>query len=348
MIHRIIGSAMVLAVTDPDAWMGDLASQILEFFGFDGENIFTSIIGTLHFIWDFLTLQTVLPEGNTDSRYGLLFSWFGNTVWGTGPLSAYSVFIDFAVLMAILIFFWGLTKSSIDFSRHESWKHTLGAVVRLVVVIVLINNSYRVASLFVDVFQALINFVVEGISGDPIDNIIAALTAMSGSTESALVDLAGASWIVAMISAVISVTIAINLVKKIIEIGKDCIPPVIFIMIYAFFAPLGLAWLASPEGRHRFTSYISGFGQALLTNTIRILMIVFFAFFAGMDSPMVPGGKMFNVVEAVLLYVNVENGGGIVATMLLVEAQGINFLFAITLLDALLKRADNVAGRLFS
>lgn len=311
-----------------DEWLEDL-----------GTTTYQDCISVLNLLWDILTYPFV---NTTHTGTGVVW----HNVNG-GWLYMQSGLMTFSVMLAIFVFFWGLTKANINFDRHDSWKHMLGRVLQLVVVIILLNQTFNIVSWLQDVAGAFYEAITDNY-GTPMEALISSLQNISGDTS--LDGLGGVSMealessLGKIISFLGAIVVTIGIVKKIIDLARDCLPTILEIYVYTWFFPVGLAWLASPEGKQRFTHFMGGYLQAIFTNIMRIMCIVFLSSLASVAR--IGDYSIFQVAEIARSYLGGDNL--IVKAVLYGQAQGIDILFVVGVMSLLMRKSETIASRVFS
>ena len=310
-------------------------------------NTYESVFLALKALWVFLKYPFTVGHAGTS------VAW--NGING-GVLTMTSALMTFSVMMAIFVFYWGLSKANIQLDRHDSWKNVLGRVLQLVIVIVLMNNIFDIVSWLQDVASAFFDYITRNTTGD--DVITNLVTSISSSTSDAWTDWGlGDDSINNFLAKAVSffgmIAVTIGIAKKIIDVIKQCIPTIIEIYVYTWFFPVGLAWLASPEGKQKFMSYIGGYAQALFTNVMRVACFIFLGTMAqqSVTLPVGSGGTtlhVFQISEMALTFIGEGYDNWFVHSIIYGQRQGINMLFILGILELLMRGSEKIAAKVFS
>lgn len=271
--------------------------------------------------------------------------------WGvTATVS--ETFLTFATLLAIFVFFWGVAKSNMNFDRPDAFKAVLGRVLLVVIVIASMNKIYDIVSALQDLAGSFMTEVI-GLGGtnNPINTLVTYLQEDLASTEGNNNE--GLNLVSKVAYIFTAAAISVGIIKKVIDIIKDCVPVVIEMYVYTWFMPVGLAWLASPETRQKFMSYASGFLGAFFTNVMRMLCIVFLAVVADqqftLDIVKTTGEIVthtYHFFQIGDIMRDVASGSGWIQVVLSSQSYGINLLFALGVLELLMRGSAQLAQRI--
>ena len=295
--------------------------------------IYESAVACLRVLWTFLLYP--LDGGRTPASliWGMDYAFDNPSGFGQFPKEI----IDFAQILAIIMFMWGIAKSNIHFDRPDSWKQILMRILQVVVVLIVIGMSYDIMRWLQELFCRFSQLVRNGNGGaDAIQVLIDAINVSVTDTSSEAGELGALLFM--LLDICIGIAFGVGIIKKIIDIVRDCVPTIIEIVVYAFFLPIGLAYLASPEGRQKWMMYQNAYLAALGTNVMRILCIVVLGAIASLT---IDGIAFFNIADRIYSIPEMESLG--IAVILLKQGKGLNILFALGILDALMKKSEHIA-----